>query len=154
MSSNPNLSVADLGSDRVSIARAGLAEQLAIPVAISSLSKRLGVTARTLRFYEIQGLVTSGRCPRRGRLYDAETVETLELIISLRKADVSIDEIRRLLAKRATPSAFTQSVLDALRKKLSFHEEQARLLRHAIQEGSARDPSKGFSGDWARDALA
>ncbi|WP_454761689.1 helix-turn-helix domain-containing protein [Caulobacter segnis] len=64
---------------------------------ISELSKRSGVQASALRFYEEKGLIAS--IGRRGlkRLFAPETAERLALIALGRASGFSLDEIARML---------------------------------------------------------
>jgi MerR family redox-sensitive transcriptional activator SoxR len=65
---------------------------------ISELSKRSGVQASALRFYEEKGLIAS--IGRRGlkRLFAPETAERLALIALGRASGFSLDEIAGMLA--------------------------------------------------------
>lgn len=64
---------------------------------ISELSKRSGVRASTLRFYEEKGLIAS--IGRRGlkRLFAPETMERLALVALGRASGFSLDEIAAML---------------------------------------------------------
>jgi MerR family redox-sensitive transcriptional activator SoxR len=65
---------------------------------ISELSKRSGVRASALRFYEDKGLIAS--TGRRGlkRLFATDTTERLSLIALGRASGFSLDEIAAMLA--------------------------------------------------------
>jgi len=65
---------------------------------IGEVSKRAGIPASALRFYEEKGLVAS--VGRRGlrRQYDPDVLERLALISLGRSAGFSLDEIARMFA--------------------------------------------------------
>lgn len=65
---------------------------------IVEVSRRAGVPASTLRFYEEKGLIAS--VGRRGlkRLFDPQVLERLALIALGRAAGFSLDEIRLMFA--------------------------------------------------------
>jgi DNA-binding transcriptional MerR regulator len=96
-----------------------------IPIAI--LARRVGVTPRTLRHYQDQGLVRSHRVAHNARAYDPGAVATIEIIVALRDVDLPISTIREILTLRERPSALA----DALRVALSetYAEKQRQISR-------------------------
>jgi DNA-binding transcriptional MerR regulator len=67
---------------------------------IGDVTRLFGLTPRTVRFYEERGLVSSIRDRQNHRRYDQSARSTLELIAQLRRAGLSILDIRRLLEAR------------------------------------------------------
>jgi DNA-binding transcriptional MerR regulator len=101
---------------------------------IVQLSRRAGMPASTLRFYEEKGLIAS--IGRRGlrRLFDARVLERLALVALGQAAGFSLDEIARMIApdgqpriNRATLTAKSLE-LDATIQRLSAMRDG---LRHA-----------------------
>jgi DNA-binding transcriptional MerR regulator len=89
---------------------------------IGDVTRLFGLTPRSVRFYEERGLVTSTRDRQNHRRYDQSARATLELIAQLRRAGVSIPEIRRLLEARGSGEdlpVLARRVLDARRRLLS-----------------------------------
>jgi DNA-binding transcriptional MerR regulator len=68
---------------------------------IGDVTRLFGLTPRTVRFYEERGLVSSIRDRQNHRRYDHSARSTLELIAQLRRAGLSIPDIRRLLEVRS-----------------------------------------------------
>jgi DNA-binding transcriptional MerR regulator len=70
---------------------------------IVEVSRRAGVPASTLRFYEEKGLIAS--VGRRGlrRLFDPDVLDKLALIALGRVAGFSLDEIRLMVAPNGKP---------------------------------------------------
>jgi DNA-binding transcriptional MerR regulator len=64
---------------------------------IGQLSAHLGVSLRTLRFYEQSGLLAPSREGLR-RLYSHDDLERLEVIVILRELEVSLTAIKVLMA--------------------------------------------------------
>ncbi|WP_165498335.1 MerR family transcriptional regulator [Siculibacillus lacustris] len=62
---------------------------------IGQMSSHLGVSLRTLRFYEQAGLLSPDRNGQR-RLYSPADLERLEIIVTLRELEVSLAAIRQL----------------------------------------------------------
>jgi DNA-binding transcriptional MerR regulator len=64
-------------------------------IAIHKLAAQLGLTSRTLRHWESEGLFTSGRDQDSGwRVYDEDAVLRIRLTALLRKHDVPISDIK------------------------------------------------------------
>ncbi len=64
---------------------------------IGQLSSHLGVSLRTLRFYEQTGLLAPDREGLR-RLYSHDDLERLDVIVMLRELEVSLTAIKTLMA--------------------------------------------------------
>ena len=64
---------------------------------ISEVCKRTGLTERTIRYYEEEGLISPEKEERGGRIYrnySEQEVSELETISSLRKLLFSVEEIK------------------------------------------------------------
>lgn len=93
-------------------------------IKIKDMSSMYDVSARTLRYYEDMGLITSIRNDDYAyRLYDAEAVKRLEQILVLRKLNVSIKDIKRIFS-----ASGSEIVLDVLGKRVSDIDGEVALL--------------------------
>src|SRR5699024_11933580 len=90
-------------------------------LSIGELSSRTGVSPRSLRYYEEQGLLTPRRTPAGHRRFDAEAVDRVLLVQRLFAAGLSSTEIAPvmppLLGLRETAASLT--ALRAHRARLS-----------------------------------
>lgn len=69
------------------------------PMTIGELSRRTGVTIKSLRAYTDWGLIyTKGRSPANYRLYDTHALWCVRLINQLRDLGLTLAEIRGLLS--------------------------------------------------------
>ena len=67
---------------------------------IKELERRTGITKQNIRFYERKGLLNPVRNEGNNyREYVEEDVKTLEVVKILRKLDMSIEDIHRILQK-------------------------------------------------------
>jgi DNA-binding transcriptional MerR regulator len=66
-------------------------------IGIGEAVRLYGMTPRAIRFYDEKGLVTSRRDRLNHRYYDHEARQRLAWIGSLRRAGLSLDEIRSVL---------------------------------------------------------
>ena len=92
---------------------------------IAAVTRLTGLTARALRFYEARGLVQPLRTASGRRHYDAAALERLNLILSLKKAGLTLAQIHRLTAQRRIdlPGLITA--------QLDHLEQQARRISAA-----------------------
>ena len=98
-------------------------------IKIRDVSSLYNVTARTLRYYEDIGLITSARSEDYAhRLYDEAAITRLKQILILRKLNISILNIKRIF--NATGS---EIVLEVLGKKAEEIDDEMALL-HELRE--------------------
>ena len=98
-------------------------------IKIKEVSTRYSISARTLRYYEDMGLLTSTRSDDYAyRLYDDIAVQRLEKILILRKLNISIKDIRRIFN-----TSGSEVVLEVLGKKVDAIDEEVSLL-HELKE--------------------
>ena len=111
------------------------------PLDSNEVSRRSGVPASTLRFYEEKGLIVS--IGRRGlrRLFDGRVLERLARIALGRATGFSLEEVARLFAANGPPRidrrllAAKADELDATIRELTAMRDG---LRHAV---ACRAPS-------------
>jgi DNA-binding transcriptional MerR regulator len=103
---------------------------------IVEVSRRAGVPASTLRYYEDRGLIASRGRKGLRRLFDEDVLERLALIALARAAGFSLDEIADLLCASSGTVEVDKSRLAAKADELD--RQIARLgamrdgLRHAV----------------------
>lgn len=98
-------------------------------IKIRDVSTQYDISARTLRYYEDMGLITSVRSDDYAyRLYDEAAVKRLEQILILRKLNISIKDIQRIFN-----TSGSEIVLEVLGKKVEHIDEEVSLL-HELKE--------------------
>jgi DNA-binding transcriptional MerR regulator len=92
-------------------------------IRIGEVAERVGLTPRTIRYYEEIGLLAgSGRPKGTHRLYDEGAVERLAELTRLRELlNLSLDELRQLVE--------AEEARAALRKQFDSTESDAERLR-------------------------
>jgi DNA-binding transcriptional MerR regulator len=108
-------------------------------VRIGELAGRAGVSQRSLRYYEEQGLLTSTRSPSGQRHYGEGEVERVAFIQRLYAAGLSSRTIAELLPCVDTPSLDTSDA--ALARMV---EERDRMSRHLADLARTRDALDGL----------
>jgi len=86
-------------------------------VKITDLTNQLGITSRTLRYYEQMGLVHSERLQfEKYRFYDYENIERVKQIMVLRKMQIPVRDIVRIYESKD----LTVLALKKLKKRIRF----------------------------------
>jgi len=98
-------------------------------IKIKDVSSKYDITARTLRYYEDMGLLSSTRSEDYAyRMYDENAVRKLEQILILRKLNISIKDIQRIFN-----TSGSDVVLEVLGKKAQSIDDEVALL-HELKE--------------------
>jgi MerR family transcriptional regulator, copper efflux regulator len=100
---------------------------------INELSKRTGITAHTIRFYEKSGLIKGKRDENiktnKYFHYDEETVEKLELVRDAKSIGFTISEISQLMDAWYNNKISIADKLSVLDEKLVSIEEKIMQLQ-------------------------
>ncbi|WP_369809822.1 MerR family transcriptional regulator [Parafrankia sp. EUN1f] len=122
---------------------------------IGEVAERVGLSLRTVRYYEEAGLlVPTGRTPGGFRLYDDDAVDRLLLIKRMKPLGFTLEEMRSLLTVRdelADPGLTAQrrvELRERLRTWAVLAEQKLAALRE--QAGVAEDFVVGLHGDVER----
>jgi MerR family transcriptional regulator, heat shock protein HspR len=89
---------------------------------IGAISERYGIHPQTLRMYEREGLLRPARTEGNTRLYDADTIERLEIILTLtRHLGVNLAGVEVILHMKQRMESMqgdVQKMLAALRQEV------------------------------------
>jgi len=98
-------------------------------IRIGEVAERVGVTPRTIRYYEEIGLLPGGsRIKGAHRLYDDNDVERLAELTRLRDLlNLSLDELRELVEAEEARAALRQRM-----KQTSSNEERVEIIETAL----------------------
>lgn len=104
------------------------------------LAKRLGISARTVRFYDEKGILCPVNYSESGyRLYDESSVEKLQKILMLRFLDFSLEQIREMV--KADNSDIRQSLKEQEKLLMQKTEHLERVLAAVRQAQTTGDAS-------------
>ncbi|MGM0594771.1 MAG: MerR family transcriptional regulator [Pseudomonadota bacterium] len=101
---------------------------------IGDAAQRLGISVRTLRFYEEEGLITPIRTPGGTRLYTDAHLEQLQSVLALADNHFPLESIRALITARETGgsgaegSAAVCAVFDDIASELQQRIEATQRL--------------------------
>ncbi len=98
---------------------------------IGALSRRTGIPASTLRYYEREGLlVPSGRTASNYRIYGEQEVERLRFIRTAQTVGFTLVDIRTLLSYRDRVRAPCREVSPIIEERLAHVEDRLAEFRH------------------------
>lgn len=107
-------------------------------IRIGQLAKLLGTTTKTLRFYEDIGLLKSAQRSGSGyRLYDRTGVDQAQLVIGLRRLDLTIQELQAF-AREDHDMTPRQRLLALMDEKLRQIYLQLSVLQGRCDDLAAR----------------
>ena len=117
---------------------------------IGELAERVGVTAKTVRYYESIGLVPEpARTPSGYRDYGTDAVDRLQFIRDAQRTGLSLTEIQSVLELKehgARSCEHTRALLDRHIAEIDDQIEQLRTARAELVELAARarglDPTR------------
>ncbi|NLO40149.1 MAG: MerR family transcriptional regulator [Ruminiclostridium sp.] len=105
-------------------------------VKITDLTVQLGITSRTLRYYEQMGLVRSERLQfEKYRFYDKENIERIKQILVLRKMQIPVRDIVRIYESHDT-TVLVDSFIDrinAIDHEIDALHELKRIINRFTQ---------------------
>jgi len=117
---------------------------------IGEVAQRVGLSLRTIRYYEEMGLVVpSARSAGGFRLYTEKDVARLALIKRMKPLDFSLDESRDLLSVLDALEDPAEPGKAALVERLELFHEAARARVVAVEEQLA--VAEGFADDLRRE---
>ncbi|MBL7490335.1 MerR family transcriptional regulator [Frankia sp. AgB1.9] len=139
-----------------STATRGVAAETTPVLQIGDVARQVGLSLRTVRFYEEAGLLTPvGRTQGGFRLYDEDALDRLLLIKRMKPLGFTLEEMRSLLAVRdelrlpGLTAERRHELRERLRTWASLAEQKLADLR--ARAGIAADFVAGLHDDATRD---
>ena len=102
---------------------------------IQEFSKLTGVPAKTIRYYEEIGLLPApARAENNYRQYTEQDIDRLRLVAGARQLDISLDDIREILAMRDNKEAPCRILLNRIEQKADEIKGRIRALQKLERE--------------------
>jgi DNA-binding transcriptional MerR regulator len=109
---------------------------------VRDAAERLGVTPRTLKYYEERGLVSPTRSEGRYRLYDEEDLQRFDRILRLRSLGFSLHSITEMLKQPLEPidgrnrysTESLQQIRDAIAQQVDALDARIEAMRRELNE--------------------
>ncbi|MFW6284092.1 MAG: MerR family transcriptional regulator [Desulfosalsimonas sp.] len=97
---------------------------------ISELAEEFGITARSIRYYEKQGLISPGRSNGNYRIFTRKDRTRLRLILRGKRFGYSLEQIREMIGYwNAEPEESQQ-----IKKSLSYGDQKLAEIQTRIKE--------------------
>ena len=97
---------------------------------IQEFAQRTGLSTKTIRYYESIGILSSPqRAPNGYREYNEGLLARARFVVGARSLDLSLDEIREILAMQNRREAPCRTLLNLIEQKANEIEELILLLR-------------------------
>lgn len=118
---------------------------------IGNVAERLGVSTRTIKYYEELGLVSpENRSPGGFRLYNPSDVERLQRILRLKNMGFSLAAIREFLSVRdAAKEATREAVLAETTEHLRSRERE--VAAHIVKARKDLESAEALREELRRD---
>ena len=98
-------------------------------VTVGEVAKKMGITVRTLQYYDKEGLLSPSAKTEGGRrLYNERDLVVLHQLLSLKSLGFSLDNIKEALVSLDTPGG----VADALAKQAGSIREKIKQLSASL----------------------
>ncbi|MBN3855252.1 MerR family transcriptional regulator [Paraburkholderia sp. Ac-20340] len=130
---------------------------------VRDAAERLGVTPRTLKYYEERGLVTPARSEGRYRLYDEQDLEQFGRILRLRALGFSLHGITEMLkrpletvgdGRRRYSLESLQQIADALEQQIGTLDARITDVRRELKEAQTVRAELANDLDYVKRRLA
>ncbi len=129
---------------------------------IKEVEEKTGLSRSNIRFYEKENLISPGRNPQNGyRDYSSNDVDTIKKIAYLRTLDISLEEIRKIIAGESSLYNVVKKQKSILTKQIDDMENARSLCEQMLK---CRDISfakldvetyvPDLSGHWAQHRSA
>lgn len=129
---------------------------------VRDAAERLGVTPRTLKYYEERGLVSPSRSEGRYRLYDEEDLKRFGRILRLRALGFSLHSITEMLKQplesiggsRRYSIDSLQQIHDAIAQQVEALDARIETMRRELKEAQKLRAELSPDLDYLRRRLA
>lgn len=102
-------------------------------VTINKVSEQMGLTSRTLRHWESEGLFTSERDTSSGwRMYDENAQLCIKMTAILRKMDISLKDIKSVLASNSL--SHLNTIVENKIAELQSHKAELTLFQKQLEQ--------------------
>lgn len=109
----------------------------------SEISKIVGVSKRTLQFYNDEGMIKVERSENNYRLYDEKTLGKLWEIMVYKEMGLKLGEIKQLLEMPENEKkGFYKAYIEQIEEKIKELERQKKFISLIIAKGLPRIPDE------------
>ena len=109
-------------------------------MSIGELAKTMGISVRTLRYYDAVDLLKPAAVTKSGyRFYDGESLSVLQQILFFRELEFSLEDIRNILSN---PDYDRKQILEQHRELLLLKRRHLDELLRMVDETTGGEPMR------------
>jgi Cd(II)/Pb(II)-responsive transcriptional regulator len=120
-------------------------------VKIGEVAEKLGIAVETIRFYEKEGLLCAPeRTTSNYRIYARHHLKDLAFVVFCRSIDISLDDIKDLLALKHSPNESCEPINEVIDEKLleiNRRMNQLHALKVELERLRAKCMGNGTVGE-------
>lgn len=115
----------------------------AVVMRTCEISKIVGVSKRTLQFYDDEGMIQVERTENNHRLYDEGTLKSLWEIMLYKEAGMELKEIKKiLLMSENEKKQFYKGYIEKIKGRIQELEERERFITLFMEKGLPLQPEE------------
>ena len=96
---------------------------------ISEVSRIVGISRRTLQYYDDEGILLTERTPNNHLVYDQNAMESIGQILVYKEMDFELQEIRQLLkSDKAQKDLYFKKRIEAIRNQIITLKVQMKFI--------------------------
>lgn len=118
---------------------------------ISEVSRIVGISRRTLQYYDDEGILLTERTPNNHRVYDQSAMESIWQILVYKEMDFELQEIRQLLkSDKAQKDLYFKKRIEAIRNQIITLKVQMKFISLVQVKGMPVKPDENSGKTYVR----
>lgn len=118
---------------------------------ISEVSRIVGISRRTLQYYDDEGILLTERTPNNHRVYDQSAMESIWKILVYKEMDFELQEIRQLLkSDHAQKDVYFRKRIEAIKNQIITLKMQMKFISLVQVKGMPAKPDENSGKTYVR----
>lgn len=118
---------------------------------ISEVSRIVGISRRTLQYYDDEGILLTERTPNNHRVYDQSAMESIWKILVYKEMDFELQEIRQLLkSDHAQKDVYFRKRIEAIKNQIITLKMQMKFISLVQVRGMPAKPDENSGKTYVR----
>ena len=118
---------------------------------ISEVSRIVGISRRTLQYYDDEGILLTERTPNNHRVYDQNAMVSIWQILVYKEMDFELQEIRQLLkSDHAQKDVYFRKRIEAIKNQIITLKMQMKFISLVQVKGMPAKPDENSGKTYVR----
>ena len=118
---------------------------------ISEVSRIVGISRRTLQYYDDEGILLTERTPNNHRVYDGDALERIWQILIYKEMNFKLKEIRKLLkSDHAQKDVYFRKRIEAIKNQIITLKMQMKFISLVQVKGMPAKPDENSGKTYVR----